>query len=86
MQGRAINNLQKPWRHIRKLADLEDVQIHDQRRKVASVALKGGMSLPMLDSLLRHTQPATTARYSHLAIDPLKRASELVFEQIQSVH
>jgi len=84
--GKPINNLQKPWRRIRKLADLEDVRIHDLRHTFASVAVNGGMSLPMIGALLGHTQPATTARYAHLAIDPLKRASELVSEQIRTVN
>ena len=86
VQGKPINNLQKPWRRIRKLADLDDVRIHDLRHTFASVAVNGGMSLPMIGALLGHTQPATTARYAHLAIDPLKRASELVSHQIQTVH
>jgi integrase len=86
VQGKPINNLQKPWIRIRKLANLDDVRIHDLRHTFASVAVNGGMSLPMIGALLGHTQPATTARYAHLAIDPLKRASELVSEQILTVH
>ena len=84
--GKPINNLQKPWRRIRKLANLEDVRIHDLRHTFASVAVNGGMSLPMIGALLGHSQPSTTARYAHLAIDPLKRASELVSEQIRTVN
>ena len=86
VQGKPINNLQKPWIRIIKLANLDDVRIHDLRHTFASVAVNGGMSLPMIGALLGHTQPATTARYAHLAIDPLKRASELVSEQILTVH
>jgi len=84
--GKPINNLQKPWRRIRKIAGLEDVRIHDLRHTFASVAVNGGMSLPMIGALLGHSQPATTARYAHLAIDPLKKASELISEQIHTVH
>ena len=42
---------------------------------VASVA--GGLSLPIIGALLWHSQPATTARYAHFAIDPLKQAANL---------
>jgi hypothetical protein len=38
----------------------------------------GGLGLPIIGRLLGHTQPSTTARYSHLADDPLRRASEAV--------
>ena len=85
MAGKPINNLQKPWRRIRKIAGLEDVRIHDLRHTFASVAVNGGMSLPMIGAFLGHSQPATTARYAHLAIDPLKKASERISEKIQTV-
>jgi hypothetical protein len=32
----------------------------------------------MIGALLGHTQPATTARYAHLAADPLRAAAELI--------
>ena len=34
--------------------------------------------LPVIGALLGHTQPATTARYSHLMDDPLRDATEKV--------
>ncbi len=84
--GKPINNLQKPWRRIRRLANLDDVRIHDLRHTFASVAVNGGMSLPMIGALLGHSQPSTTARYAHLAVDPLKKASEIVSRQMNTVH
>ena len=38
----------------------------------------GGESLPMVGRILGHTQAQTTARYAHLADDPLRRASDRV--------
>ena len=38
----------------------------------------GGESLPMVGRILGHTQAQTTARYAHLADDPLQRASERI--------
>jgi integrase len=75
-------NLQKPWRRIRNAAGLGDVRIHDLRHSFASVAVAGGMSLPMIGALLGHSQPQTTHRYAHLAADPLRTASEAVAGQI----
>ncbi len=59
-------NLQKPWRRIRALAELEDVRLHDLRHSFASIAAANGASLPLIGKLLGHSQPQTTARYTHL--------------------
>lgn len=80
--GGHIVNLQKSWRRVRALADLEDVRLHDLRHTFASVAVSSGMSLPMIGALLGHSQPRTTARYAHLAADPLRAAAELIGQKI----
>lgn len=69
-------DLNRPWRSIRRLAGLDDLRIHDLRHSFASVAVSGGASLPMIGRLLGHSQPTTTARYAHLADDPLRAAAE----------
>ncbi len=66
----------KPWRRIRARAGLDDVRIHDLRHTFASVAVSGGQGLPMIGKLLGHTQVQTTARYAHLAVEPVKRAAD----------
>ena len=76
--GKHLINLQKPWRRIRALADLDDVRIHDLRHSFASFAVGAGLSLPIIGGLLGHKSVQTTARYAHLAHDPLKQASDLV--------
>jgi integrase len=65
--GEHMNDMQKPWRRIRKRAGLEDVRIHDLRHTFASFMVTAGHSLPMIGKLLGHSQPQTTARYAHLA-------------------
>jgi integrase len=71
-------NLEKPWRRIRAKAGLADVRLHDLRHSFASVAVGLGEGLPMIGKLLGHTQTQTTARYAHLAADPVKAATERV--------
>lgn len=73
--GAHITDLQHPWRRIRKAADLDDVRIHDLRHTFASGGLLEGEGLPMIGKLLGHTQVQTTARYAHLAADPVKQAA-----------
>ena len=53
------------------------MRIHDLRHSFASMAVAGGLSLPVIGALLGHTQPATTARYAHLADDPLRQAAKI---------
>lgn len=81
-QGGHIVNLQKSWRRVRERAKLEDVRLHDLRHTFASIAVSSGMSLPVIGALLGHSQPRTTARYAHLAADPLKEAAELIGRKI----
>ncbi len=75
-KGKPLVNLSKPWGKIRTRAGLADVRIHDLRHSFASVAAATGSSLPVIGALLGHKQPQTTARYAHLAADPLKQAAE----------
>lgn len=53
-------------------------RIHDLRHTYASMLASAGMSLPIIGALLGHSQPSTTARYSHLMDDPLRQATERV--------
>lgn len=82
LEGQHLTDLQRPWRRIRKRAGLQDVRIHDLRHTFASLAVSGGMSLPMVGKLLGHTQVQTTARYAHLADDPVREAAEHVGAQL----
>ncbi|HEY5081214.1 MAG TPA: site-specific integrase [Bauldia sp.] len=82
--GAHLVNLQKPWRRIRKVADLEDVRIHDLRHSFASVAAASGQSLYVIGSLLGHSQPQTTSRYAHLSADPLRAANDAVGDRIDN--
>jgi integrase len=81
-QGSRLTDLQHPWRRIRAKAKLDDVRIHDLRHSYASGALALGEGLPMIGKLLGHTQVQTTARYAHLANDPVKAAAGRVSDMI----
>lgn len=64
---------------------LIDVRLHDLRHTFASGAVALGESLPMIGKLLGHTQVQTTARYAHLAADPVKAAAERVSGSIANL-
>ena len=80
--GRPIFELTGTWNRIKKAAKLEGVRIHDLRHSWASQAAAAGLSLPFIGAILGHSEPSTTARYSHLANDPLKAAADMVAEKI----
>ena len=80
--GAPLVNLEKPWQSIRKTAGLDDVRLHDLRHAFASIAASSGMGLPIIGKMLGHSQAATTARYAHLASDPVKAAAATVAGKI----
>ena len=83
--GSHLTDLQHPWRRIRARAGLDDVRIHDLRHSFASGGLLVGEGLPMIGKLLGHTQVQTTARYAHLANDPVKSAANRIASRIAEV-
>jgi integrase len=76
--GQYLINLQRPWRRVRKAAGLDDVRIHDLRHSFASVAIGAGVPLALIGGLLGHRSVQTTARYAHLANDPLTQATNVI--------
>ncbi len=80
--GAHLTDMQHPWQRIRECAGISDVRIHDLRHTFASAGLALGEGLPMIGKLLGHTRVQTTARYAHLASDPVKQAAERVSEQL----
>jgi len=77
-------NLAKPWNRIREGTELGEVRLHDLRHTHGSSAASAGLSLHLVGALLGHRQPATTARYAHLADDPVRDASERVGNRLAS--
>lgn len=83
--GTRIASLHFPWARIRKRAGLEDVRLHDLRHSFASGGLLVGEGLPMIGKLLGHSHVQTTARYAHLADDPVKAAADRIASRIAKV-
>ena len=77
-----LTDLQPFWQRVRARAGLKDVRIHDLRHTFASIAVASGQGLPMIGKLLGHTQVQTTARYTHLAADPVLAAADQVSKSL----
>jgi integrase len=68
---------------VRKRAGIEDVRIHDLRHSFASVGAGAGLGLPIIGNLLGHSQPSTKQRYAHVAVDPARRAADIIAGEIE---
>jgi integrase len=77
-----IRGLDWFWVIVRKRAGLPDVRIHDLRHGFASAGLASGEGLPLIGKLLGHQHVATTARYAHLADDPVRAAADRISRSI----
>jgi len=73
--GSRLVNLQKPWRKLRAIAEIEDVRIHDLRHTYASLAVSQNLSLPIVGKLLGHKSTKSTERYAHLYDEVMKEAA-----------
>jgi integrase len=83
LPGKPLSDLQPFWQRVRARAGVKDARIHDLRHTFASAAVASGQGLPMIGKLLGHTQVQTTARYAHLAAEPVKLAADAVAQNLQ---
>jgi integrase len=79
--GRPIKRGEKLWRTaLRKAEIAKDVPIYAARHSFASIAAAQKLTLQEVGALLGHSQVTTTARYSHLFDDVLRRGTNAVGE------
>jgi len=81
---RPRSDLKRPWAVVSERAGLDGVRLHDLRHTFASFGAGGGLGLPIIGKLLGHANGATTAKYAHLATDPLRKASDAIGATIQA--
>ena len=77
-------DLKRPWKAISRRAELEGVRLHDLRHTFASIGAGASLGLPVVGKLLGHSLPQTTVRYAHLDADPLRRAANVIGDQISA--
>ena len=68
------------WADLRELAQIEDARLYDAcRHSFASMAVsQHGLTLAQIGEQLGHSQPATTARYSHLHDEVAKQNAKAI--------
>lgn len=77
-KGTPLKQIRTAWEAVTAAAGVTDARAYDLRHSFASIGVGGGLSLPIIGRLLGHTKPGTTARYAHLADDPLREAAEKI--------
>jgi integrase len=74
VKGQHLKNVYSAWYRILKEAKLENVRIHDLRRTMGSWLTLHGETLSLVGKVLNHRDPATTAIYARLELEPVRAA------------
>jgi integrase len=74
--GSHRRDVKDAWATICRMAKIDGLRTHDLRHCFASVLVSAGYSLPTIGALLGHVTAQTTHRYTHLADNPLRLATE----------
>ena len=67
VQGRPLQNIDKPWGRIRTAAGVPRLRIHDLRRTAGSYMIQAGASIHAVKEVLGHQSTKTTEIYARLA-------------------
>jgi integrase len=69
-----IERPEKSWAVVCSKGELKDLRIHDLRHSLASWQAASGVSLSIIGRGLGHATNATTSRYAHVHLDPVRAA------------
>ncbi|CAM3286229.1 Integrase [Flavobacterium longum] len=75
----------KGWERILKRANIKELRIHDLRRTLGSWQARTGASLIIVGKSLGHKSPQSTAIYSRLDLDPVRKSVEVATQAMLKV-
>jgi integrase len=78
IDGKPVMNIRRVWQDVCKTAKLQGTRLHDLRHSFASYLVSSGLGLPVVASLLGHSQLQTASRYSHLLDSALRQGVDRV--------
>lgn len=70
------------WNKVRAAAGLENFRWHDLRHSCASFLAQNGASLVEIGSVLGHSSPSITAKYSHLVAGKAVTGADKLAEKL----
>ena len=79
--GTTSISIQKVWRKVRAMADLDDLRLHDLRHNFYN-AVSSGQSLYMVGKLLGQCQTTTTQRLCPLCTRPGSPSCRRCFDKV----
>lgn len=85
IHGQPLKDEGKHWDNIRAAASLSDFRLHDLRHSYASYMAMTTGSQIMIQQSLRHADPSTSNRYTHMFNDPLRLAVNQTADKIMQV-
>lgn len=69
-----VERPEKAWKIVCTTSGLHDLRIHDLRHSIASWQAANGTSLSIIGRGLGHASSATTSRYAHVHLEPVRAA------------
>jgi len=69
---------ERMWQYIRKEANIENFRFHDLRHTVGTQLAAQGVPIPVIKSIMAHTDISTTMRYVHTAPEQMQAAMNLL--------
>jgi integrase len=78
IDGNPVMNIRRVWLDVCQKSRLRGATMHTLRHSFASYLVSSGLGLPVVASLLGHRNIATSARYSHLVDDVLRKGVDRV--------
>ena len=76
--GSKIDNIDRSWNTLMKLAEIENFRFHDLRHNFCSMLVMKGVPIYTVAQLAGHADVKTTQIYAHLSPDVKKSAIDLI--------
>lgn len=80
-----IEEPKKIWHDLCEWAEIDDFKLHDLRHTMASWQAINGVSLPVIGASLGHKSVASTSRYAHLTLEPVRESVDAAVAAMEAV-
>ncbi|WP_432772702.1 tyrosine-type recombinase/integrase [Francisella salimarina] len=76
--GKKFDNIDRSWKQLMKLSEIENFRFHDLRHNFCSMLVMKGVPIYTVAQLAGHSDVKTTQIYAHLSPDVKKSAIDLI--------
>lgn len=76
--GKKFDNIDRSWKQLMKLSEIENFRFHDLRHNFCSMLVMKGVPIYTVSQLAGHADVKTTQIYAHLSPDVKKTAIDLI--------